>query len=172
MRKAVFGLVLILAVLALFLMIGCARQVIIDKPLVVKPTVRVTAPNDALSVGENFSLDVSVSDVKELYGFQFDVAYDPAVLEFQKAAEGTFLNNNGETKSFCVEYAATPGLIRHIACIKMGGESMNGSGTLEKVSFKAVASGKSSVTLQNLKLAKSTAEPIEADVANAEVLVK
>ena len=92
-----------------------------------------------VSNGEMVSVDVEISNVEGLSGFQFDVNYDSSVLEFQEAKEGTFLNNNGQESTYCIAYdSSSPGLVENLVCVKFGGSEVAGSGVLETLTFKAI----------------------------------
>jgi len=139
------------------------------------PAVTVLSVSPALlssNAGGTFTVDVQVKDASDLYGFQFNVEYDPSVLEFASAQEGNFLNNNGANKTFCVEHKAnTPGFVKNIACSRLGQGSVEGNGVLEKLAFKAKAAGKSRITLSNVQLANSKAEKIDSTSSGSEVSV-
>jgi plastocyanin len=114
------------------------------------------------SNGDTVAFDIKVSNINNLYGFQFDIAYDPNILEFQDIQEGTFLNNNGKDNTFCVDYQQSAGLIKNIACTRVGSGYVDGSGVLERVTFKAIGTGQSDVTLMNVLLADSSSNEIES----------
>ena len=48
-----------------------------------------------VTVGQTFSLSVSISGVTDLYAFQFDIGYDPNVLSANTISEGAFLPTGG-----------------------------------------------------------------------------
>jgi hypothetical protein len=122
-------------------------------------------------MGETFTLDVKIENAADVFGFQFDVDYDPAILEFTNAAQGGFLNNNGQENTFCVDYKNSTGLVKNVACTRMGRTSVYGSGVLEKLTFKVIGIGVSNVKLLNVKIAGSNAEKINSTVLNGEVTV-
>jgi hypothetical protein len=122
--------------------------------------------------GDNVTLEVVVSDVANLFGFQFDVSYNKDVLEFQNAQRGTFLNNNNQDNNFCVDYKPSPGYVKNLVCIRFGGAGVNGNGLLETINFKAIANGESDIVLANLKLANPKAGIIEVKSFNGKVFVK
>ena len=124
-----------------------------------------------VNVGDEISVDVAVSEVTNLFGFQFDVGYDENILEFQQVEEGTFLNQNGEGNSFCIDYEATPGLIKRIACVKLGGQGIDGEGVLETLKFKAIGAGESKISLIDMNLADPSAEKIDVTTTDGAVVV-
>ena len=56
------------------------------------------SPNPATtSVGDVFTLDVLVTDVLDLYGFEFNLAFDPGVVRVNDTFAGSFLALGGAT---------------------------------------------------------------------------
>lgn len=136
-------------------------------------TVSVIPASKSVNNGDTFTLEVKASGAADFFGFQFDVEYNPSVLEFQSLEQGTFLNRNGQDNTFCVDHKvnASIGLVKNIACTRLGKGSVEGEGVLEKITFKAKAAGTSQIRLSKVAMANSKAESIEAIVANGEVKV-
>jgi hypothetical protein len=122
--------------------------------------------------GATVSLDIYAGDVANLLGYQFDLAYDPAILEFQGMADGTFLSDNGNYQVYCIDYKQSAGTVKNIICAKLGAGGLDGTGLLKTMTFKAIASGQTDITLSNAKLADSKANDIKFTVANGKVVVQ
>jgi hypothetical protein len=61
------------------------------------PVLSMTAtPNPAL-VGSTIDVDVSIADIVGLYGYQFTLSFNPALLQATGNSEGLFLATGGET---------------------------------------------------------------------------
>jgi hypothetical protein len=135
-------------------------------------SVSINPASAEANQGDTITLEVMVSDVTDLFGFQFDINYNNEVLEFQKAQQGTFLNNNGAENTFCVDYKTSPGLVKNIVCTRFGSLGLEGSGLLETLTFKAIATGESDITLANVKLADPKASLIALTTLNGKVVVK
>lgn len=134
--------------------------------------LRITPSEAIVNEGESFSLEVAVSGSKDLFGYQFNIEYDPEMLEFQGIEEGGFLSINNQEQLFCVEHdSAKAGLVKNIACTRMGGEGLDGSGALKKITFKALKAGSSQITILNAKLVDSKAETIPMAVASGKVII-
>lgn len=116
-----------------------------------------------LDIGETFSIDISISDVNKLRGWQFVLyykssvlnailTYDPEAGNYTQVLEGPFLKDGGETflvvAQFTDNYNATHGRIL-AACLLLGAATVppSGSGTLATVSFEAKAIGNSPLDL-------------------------
>jgi hypothetical protein len=140
-------------------------------PPSVPATVSVSPSAKSVSNGETFTLDVEIKDAYDLFGFQFNVEYDENVLEFKSPGLGPFLKKDGRS-TFCVDYNnETAGIVRNIACTRLGRGSLDGDGVLEILTFKAIGTGTSPVTLTNVKLANPKAEKLDSIVSNGEVIV-
>ncbi len=126
----------------------------------------------SVGTGETFTIDLRISNAKNLFGFQFDLEYDPNILEFMEATEGGFISRNGNDNKFCVEYKKNEsGLVKDIACTRLGSGSVEGGGVLEKITFRAIGPGTTKLKILNVKLASSEAEKLESEVLEGEVTV-
>jgi hypothetical protein len=124
-----------------------------------------------IAVGDTVTLDISVSSVTDLYGYQFDVEYDPSVLEYISLTDGAFLTDTS-TQPFCMAPDATSGILNNIACTKTGDVGgVSGSGLLKRITFKALAIGTSNVVISNAKLVNSAPETISAQVLSGQISV-
>ena len=64
------------------------------------PRVAYTFSEPKIHVGDTFTLDLSAADVIDLAGWQFDITFDPEVLEAVEVNEGDFLKQRGATTFF------------------------------------------------------------------------
>ncbi len=72
-----------------------------------------------------------MTDVSDLYAFQFDLAFDPTILELQSISEGTFLPGAGSTNFFPGTIDNTGGTATATADSLVGAiPGASGSGTL------------------------------------------
>jgi len=146
-----------------------------DKPPPEPIGISVSAPATA-SVGDTVTASIIATDAVNLFGFQFNLLYDPGILSFQSSDEGPFLNNNGADSTFCVPVnTETSGELKNFACTRLnsGGSvtGVDGTGTLATVTFTALSSGTSQLTLTNVKFADTSAESIPADITSASVTI-
>jgi len=93
--------------------------------------------------GKTFTIDVKIESAIGLFGFEFDLFYNPEFLKFVSATEGDFLKSVGPT------FVASPIVYREkpldggVGTIKMGisrlgGTGVNGDGVLAKVEFEVL----------------------------------
>ncbi len=105
------------------------------------------------NVGDTFSLNLNVADAVDLTAWQFDLAYDPTLLQANLVTEGPFLSSAGST-------LFVPGFIDNSAGL-IGGVSgfftdittpPSGSGVLASIEFTLLSAGLSPVTASNVFL--------------------
>lgn len=117
-------------------------------------TVSLSAGPAAVHVGDSFALDVLVSDVTDLYGFQFDLGFDPTIVRVVEVGEGNFLASGGGTTSFVPgDIDNTLGLVLFAGNTLLGPASgASGDGVLAHLKFQALAEGHSPLVFGNVVL--------------------
>lgn len=127
----------------------------------------------AVSNGSSFVVDVMIANAADLYGFQFDLGFNPSVLSATLIGEGPFLSGGGAT--FFV-----PGTINNAAgsiaasanTLLSAVSGVNGSGILMAIDFTAIGSGTSAITLSNPMLLDSNLHTLNTSITNASISVK
>jgi hypothetical protein len=136
------------------------------------PALSVDPPISTVTAGSGFTVDVNISNVTDLYDFQFDLTFDPEVLQASNVTEGTFLSDAGSTFFL-------PGLIDNVGgSISFNADTLlsaipgaSGSGTLAQFDFTALASGTSDLTISNEILQDSTGAIVTDTTASGTVTV-
>jgi hypothetical protein len=132
-----------------------------------------------LEIGYAFTINITVTNVTDLYGWQFALYYKSTVLNATAYAEGPFLKQGGASTflqevSFTDNYNATHGQIL-LTAIRVGVEKgVNGTGTLATITFKTKAYGNSPLHLANTKLVDSSEpwpKPISHEIRSGRVHV-
>jgi general secretion pathway protein D len=115
----------------------------------------------SVGLGGTFTLAVEISDVTDLYAYQLDVNYDPAVLAAQSVAEDTFLAQGGSTIFVAGTIDNSGGSVAN------NGDSLDGfvpgvtgSGVLLDIVFQGVDLGHSDLDLANVELLDSNFDDI------------
>jgi general secretion pathway protein D len=138
------------------------------------PIVGVHASAPTAAVGDTVVVDVDITGVTDLYAFQFDLQFDPALLSFTGGAstEGAFLPGGGTTFFIAgTDYGS--GAVTATADTLIGVVAgVSGSGILATFSFTAIAAGVSTLTLANVFLLDSDLNTIAFTTANASVSVQ
>jgi len=137
-------------------------------------SIAVIGPTQSPTVGSTFTVNITATGSTDLYAFQFDLVYNPAILSVVSVTAGKLPPGGGST-------VFLPGSINN----NSGAVTLNtgtligsipgavGSGTLVAVQFSAVGPGASAVSVQNLILLNSTLSNMAnaASIQNASVLV-
>jgi hypothetical protein len=123
---------------------------------------------------EDFSIDIRISGVSGLYGFQFDVLHNPGIIDFDLMEDGDFLSEGGTVDVYCTSAdTSVDGEIRNYACTRQGvGTGASGDGTLATINLTATYGGTSYLNISNLKLSDVNSQPISSSVANGTAEIK
>lgn len=107
------------------------------------PTIEVTPASYTVpDVGLSFNVNVTISDVQDLYGCAFTLYYPNDILNGTSATEGPFLKSGGfqtffYRASFSDNYNATNGRLQ-VVCTRIGNVTgASGTGTLATITFKS-----------------------------------
>ena len=95
-----------------------------------------------IHIGDTFTFDVRGENVSDLAGWQFEIAFDPAVLEAINVSEGDFLKTDGGSTFFQsgrIDNAA--GKITGLIAGRISEGGVSGSGSVLQVRFKAKSEG-------------------------------
>ena len=120
-------------------------------------------PETAIHVGDTFTVQFNAENVSDLAGWQFDIAFDPAVLEAIEVNEGDFLKTGGGTTFFqkgTIDNVA--GKITGLNSARLSGDGVSGTGVLLSVTFSARTGGETQLTLGNFQFGSITGEAIAA----------
>lgn len=149
----------------LFWLIAAPTSLLADNMSVQPLTLDVTA-------GHSFTLTVQISGVSDLYGYQFDLGFNPTVLAATSVTEGPFLATGGPTIFLPGAIDNVGGSITGNLDILNGAVSgVDGSGTLLDVSFQALAAGPSTEELFNVIALNSFGEGIVLTTSGSTVTV-
>jgi hypothetical protein len=108
-------------------------------PLARADAVLTAGSATAFSVG---TVPISISGVSDLYDYQFDVGFDPSVLQLQSVTESSFLSGAGTTFFLPGFIDNTLGTASFIADTLIGPISgASGAGILVELNFEVTARG-------------------------------
>lgn len=142
-------------------------------PASAAPLLNLAPQNAVVQAGQSVSLDVRLAGVTDLYAWQFDLGFDPTVLAAVSIVEGPFLTSGGFTTSFVPGTPDnTAGTLTATAASLIGTVSgVNGDDTIARVTFQALKSGTSALTLANVILLDSGSADITATSLDGTVTV-
>lgn len=149
---------LVLLLLIVFCQTGMAAE----------SSVGVSPQTVTASVGDAFTIDIIVDSAgSEVYGAQYELYFDNTVLTATSQAQGTFLSQDGEDTNVPVD------LINNTLGKIVYGEhkigqvpGVIGSGVLASITFEAVKSGTSTLTLSYVMLMNSTTKELATTVSS------
>ncbi|MBN2459908.1 hypothetical protein JXB28_06510 [Candidatus Woesearchaeota archaeon] len=127
--------------------------------------------------GNNVSINITISGVSGVYGFQFDLNYNSSILDLVSVANGTFLSNNGQNSVFCLQPdLSSAGLIDDFACSIMGESgSTPVSGVLATINFRlkevSAYPATSIFTLSDVKLSDMDSNALDDSSADGQASI-
>lgn len=139
-------------------------------------TIYVSPASLNVSVGQTVAVDIDVDNIADLYGYQFTLTFNPAVLAADSITEGALFADTNNNSFFL------PGTIDNstgntgtTADTLLSPPGVNGPGVLAVVDFTALAAGASPFDLSNVmlldpSLTEISVTPVSgtADVVTAE----
>ena len=143
-------------------------------PAAAAPILSVSPVSPIVNVGDTFTVNIDLSNVTDLYGFQFDLGFDPTRLQVvpqnsQAVTEGSFLKQGGAT-DFLSGVDNGLGTIEFTLAFLLGAvPGVSGSGNIASITFMALATGVSPFTLSNYLLLDSAGGLIDPTIQNGSV---
>ena len=139
----------------------------------VDPRIEYTFSKSVIHAGDTFSLDLNIENTHNLAGWQFDIAFDPTMLEAVEVSEGDFLNPEGNATFFqggSIDNAT--GKITKLSSARLSEEGVSGRGALLSVTFTAKTTGQTQLSLENFQLAAITGESIPAGLPEVVITIE
>ena len=122
------------------------------------------AGTQLVKLGEEFSIELQVSEVKSLSSAPLFVNYDQHLLEYVRTEEGNFLKQTGQSTIFTSSPNQGRGEVIFGSKQGVGSAGANGSGTLAKIYFKAIASGTAVVRPNRVNFRSSDGDRLKTQV--------
>ncbi|NHZ33450.1 cohesin domain-containing protein [Massilia rubra] len=115
------------------------------------PTLSVNAVPSPVVSGGKVDLAVNISDITDLYGYQFTLSFDAALLKASGVKEGAFLSGAGTTFSDGGKIDNATGTISFVFNTLVGaGPGASGSGQLGLFSFDTFGNGNAALTFSDV----------------------
>ena len=135
--------------------------------------VSVSPASGAVGTDEaSYTVNIEVGTVSDLGHFQFDLLFEPAVVQVSSVNLGWFLGSAGRSTA-----TVGPDINNTTGIVTFGGYSYgsnpgaSGSGTLATVTFTPAAQGSSAFTLQNVQLIDTVSGVIPVQLNDGQVQV-
>ncbi len=135
--------------------------------------VGYTFSQTPIHTGDTFTLNIRAENITDLAGWQFDIAFDPAILEAVHVSEGDFLKTGGSTTFFyggSINNAA--GKIEGLNAARLSDQGVSGTGVLLQIRFKAKSAGETELALQKFQFGSSTGDNVPAGPHEIQIIVE
>jgi len=129
------------------------------------PQVKIEPEEITLGVGEPLNVTVVITDVTDLGAFQFDLKYDPALLQVTAVTLGDFLGSTERTAS--LQVLDIEGGKTVFGYTLRDGSGPDGHGVLANIELTAQRVGQGSLELENVKVT-NTQLPVYAQILTAQ----
>ena len=128
--------------------------------------------SQTVTAGTDFTVDVNISGVSNLYGYQFDLLFNPSVLSAVSSSEGSFLSKGGSTFFIPGTNDNTHGVVAATAdTLLSNSKGASGSGTLVAFTFDAIKSGVSNITISGADFSNASSGSISTSTFGGSVTV-
>ena len=124
-------------------------------------------------VEDTFTFNIDALFAWNLNGWNCNITFDSDILEAVEVVEGDFLSSDG-TATFFLEGKIDNenGLITGFSVLRLDGSSINGSGTLLSIKFKAKKVGKTTFEPGNCVLGDSDGVDIPSETPKLEITIE
>ena len=129
---------------------------------VANPGVGYTFSQTPIHAGDTFTLDIGARDIFDMAGWQFDIVFNPTILEAISVSEGDFLKMGSTTFFQSGSIDNVTGKITGLSVARLSAQGVTGTGVLLQVRFKAKSGGETELALQNVQFGDVTGTIIAA----------
>lgn len=140
----------------------CVCLLLAPTPATADPIISLTQSEITVGLGGSFIIDIEITGALDVFAWQLDVSFGPAIINILSTTEGTFLTSGGFNTFFIggtLDNGA--GLVDNMAATRTGPVvGANGDGMLARLTFTGVALGMTPVTLSNVFLQDSSNQPL------------
>ena len=110
----------------------------------------ISASPNPSQVGQMIGVDVMISGITDLYGYQFSLGFDPSLLMANSSSEGSFLSSAGSTFGDPGTIDNIGGMVSYSAYTLVGAmPGASGGGVLIHMNFTALAAGTATLTFSD-----------------------
>ena len=117
-------------------------------PASASPILFINPSASTVNVGATVELRIEIADVTDLFFYNFDLLFDPNILEYVDIVEGAFLKSGDfPDTEFILPGEENPGIVSFISNAVRGDTGVTGGGTLAIATFLAVSPGISAISI-------------------------
>lgn len=141
-------------------------------------TIRPDPLSLEIGAGKSSTVDILVEDVTDLYGFEFEITFDPAVLEVVDADPGKEGVQIGAGDFLSPDWTLENtvdndnGTIAYALCQLNPSPPQSGDGVLATIIWRGKVMGTSPITFTHVLLAGRDGIPIPADTQDGQITVE
>jgi hypothetical protein len=135
------------------------------------PVLSLLTPSDSVAIGQDVTVSIRLSGADEVTSLPFHLRFDPAILAFVSAGNGSGIASLQPVLLASVNPARPGDLAVGLSFIDAGG-AFNGSGTLLELRFRALAAGVSGLTLDRASIRGRFSQTLQAQFENGTVSVR
>jgi hypothetical protein len=169
MKKRFFNVSSLRLLLFLLFIIGSELLLIAPSNEAGTTTVSVFPSSVKAYVSQNFTININVTAVSDLYAWEFNLNWTANILNFVNATEGPFLKSDGNSTFFYYNLNTTAGQIT-VECTRLGNiPGLSGSGVLATIKFNVNSSGQSPLNLYDVTLINSKEQTIPSQLSGGNV---
>ena len=131
--------------------------------------------SDATRMGldSTFTFNIVALSIQNLAGWNCNISFDSDILEAIEVTEGSFLSSDGRATFFREGNIDNEnGLITGFSVSRLDGSTINGSGTLLSIKFKAKKIGKTTFEPGNCVLGDSEGVQIPSETPRLEITIE
>ncbi len=150
-------LLLIISIITCVVLFSCSKLESPSENL----SVTITPAENTISIGESVQLFINIIDVSDLFGITAEIVFDSDIIE---VPEEYFIIGNFWDGLQPITYTKQEAECLNIGIVlvnNLNNQPVNGSGVLFSVSFKGIAEGEVSISIENLKLVNRDGNPVE-----------
>ena len=130
--------------------------------------VSIAPASQEISLGSTGITDVLVEDVTDLYVFEFQIAFDPTLVEVVQIQPGDFLSPDWLLEN---SVDNDNGTLAYALCQLNPSPPQSGDGVLATITWRGKAMGTSPITLTYVQLGAPAGVPIPASTQDGEITV-
>lgn len=134
------------------------------------PTLLVSSSANPAVQGSTVTLSVKVEELVDLFAFQYNLSFNPAVLQAASLSEGSFLSAAGETFYSAGTINNSTGLIGLTVNTLLGPvPGVSGNGVLSSVVFNVIGSGTSNIGFSAVEFLDSSLNSMTLQVQGGSI---
>ncbi len=135
------------------------------------PIISVNPENTLVDLpGDNFSIDVNVTNAQNTWAFEFQMDWNPSILNITSVTNGSFLSQGGEL--YCAnDTQYDDGFVMFACTLLEPATSQSDNGTLAIIDFTALDVGNTELNLSNTKLLNDNLENYTHEKSDGNVKV-